>query len=96
MYSQAPSTADLMVHVARKIPTKWYDVGTLLHIETKTLEAFEKENTDQVRLFMKVFDQCKREQKVPFTWQTMISILEKLDENETATDLKKWLNGEIS
>ena len=94
VYSQAPSTADLMVHVARKIPTKWYQVGILLRIETTTLDTFEKEvaDHDQVRLCIKVFQQWEKEVKVPFTWETIVSILERLDEMKTAAELKEWLN----
>ena len=32
VYSQAPSSADLMTLIAKKIPTKWYEVGVLLDI----------------------------------------------------------------
>ena len=94
MYSQAPSTADLMLYVAQKIPTMWYRVGILLDVETTTLDTFEKEvaDHDQVRLCIKVFQQWKKEVKVPFTWETIVSILERLGEMKTATELKEWLN----
>ena len=94
VYSQAPSTADLMVYVARKIPTMWYQVGILLDIETTALDSSEKEITDQVRLFMKVFSQWKREQNVPFTWETIITALDTLGERKTAADIREWLTAE--
>ena len=94
VYSQAPSTADLMILVARKIPTKWYEIGVLLDIETPTLDSLETQTTDQVRLFMKVFNHWKQEGKVPYTWDTIISTLEKADDNDTATNIRKWLNKE--
>ena len=78
--------------VAKKVPTKWYEIGSLLDIETSTLAAFEKQNNDPVRLCMMVFDQWKREQKVPFTWETIISTLEEADENSTAAGIREWLN----
>ena len=93
---EAPSTAHLMIHVARKIPTKWYQVGIMLEIETATLDTLEVQITDPVRLFMKVFDQWKREEKVPFTWDTIISTLELLSEKKTTTEIKKWLNEQVS
>ena len=93
-YSQAPSTDDLMVHVACEIPTKWYQVGVLLKIKTSTLNTFEKEISDQVRLCIMVFEQWEKEQKVPFTWETIISTLEKLGEKKTAADIREWLNEE--
>ena len=55
--------ADLMIHVARKIPTKWFDVGIQLNIQIATLQAFEQQTRDRVRLFMEVFEQWKRECK---------------------------------
>ena len=83
-----------MVHVARKVPTQWYEVGIMLDIKISVLDTFVKEVADnnQVRLFMKVFEQWEKEQKVPFTWDTIINTLETLGENKTATELKEWLN----
>ena len=78
--------------VAKKIPTKWYEIGMQLEIEIPTLEGFEQQTSGQVRLYSKVFDQWKREQKVPFTWETIISTLEEADENSTATDIREWLD----
>ena len=78
--------------VAKKIPTKWYEIGMQLEIDIPTLERFEQQTSDQVRLYSKVFDQWKREQKVPFTWETIISTLEEADENSTATDIREWLD----
>ena len=81
-----------MVHVACKIPTKWYQVGILLEIKTSTLNTFEKEIFDQVRLCVMVFEQWEKEQKVPFTWETIITALDTLGENKTAAEIREWLN----
>ena len=78
--------------VAKKIPTKWYEIGMQLEIKVPTLEGFEQQTTNQVRLYSKVFDQWEKEQKVPFTWETIISTLEEADENSTATDIREWLD----
>ena len=83
-----------MTLVAKKIPTKWYEVGVLLDIETSTLDSLEIQTTDQVRLFIKVFNQWKREGKVPYTWDTIISTLEIAEENNTATNIRIWLDKE--
>ena len=64
----------LMTHIANELPTKWYIVGIQLLIETSTLDAFEEQ--DISRRFVKVFDQWKKEQKVPYTWNTIIAALE--------------------
>ena len=81
-----------MVHVACKIPTKWYQVGVLLDIETSTLDTFTAETKDQVHLFIMVFNQWKRQQEVPFTWETIITALDMLGEKKTAADIREWLN----
>ena len=80
-----------MVHVARKIPTMWYEIGILLDIEITTLNTFEAQSSSPVRLFMMVFEQWKKEQKVPFTWETIITALDTLGEKKTATDIREWL-----
>ena len=78
--------------VAKKIPTKWYEIGIQLEIDIPTLKTFTAQSNDQVQLWSMVFDQWKREQKVPFTWETIISTLEEADENSTATDIREWLD----
>ena len=89
--SQAPTTPNLMIHVAHKIPTKWHAVGIQLHIKNSTLESFEKQTNDPSRLYPKVFDQWEREQNVPYTWNTIIKVLDVIDEKKTATEIRKWL-----
>ena len=91
-YSQAPKIPKLMSLVAMKIPTKWYKIGIQLEIEISTLEAFEQQTSDQDRLYSKVFDQWRKEQKVPFTWETIIDTLEEADENSTAAGIREWLD----
>ena len=78
--------------VAKKIPTKWYEIGMQLEIEVSTLEAFEQQTSDQLRLYSKVFDQWRNKQKVPFTWDTIITALEEADENSTAAGIREWLD----
>ena len=75
--------ADLMTHVARKTPTKWYEVGIQLNIEIATLQAFEQQTRDQMRLFSAVFERWKKENKIPFTWEAIINALENVGENDT-------------
>ena len=78
--------------VAKKIPAKWYDIGIQLEIEISTLEAFEQQTSDQVRLYSKVFDHWRKEKKVPFTWETIINTLEEAEENSTAAGIREWLD----
>ena len=80
-----------MVHVAHKVPTKWYEIGILLKIETATLKTFEAQTNAPVRLSIMVFEQWEKEQKDPFTWETIITALNTLGEKKTATELEEWL-----
>ena len=77
--------------VAKKIPTKSYEIGIQLEIEIATLNTFAAQTNDPVRLWSMVFDQWKREQKVPFTWGNIISTLEEADENSTAAEIRELL-----
>ena len=92
-YFHAPKISKLMNLVAKKIPTKWYELGIQLEIDIATLNTFTAQTSDSIRLCMMVFDQWKREQKVPFTvWETIISTLEEADENSTAAGIREWLD----
>ena len=92
VFTQAPSTPNLMIHVARKISTNWYQLGILLHIETSTLKTFETQTNDPIRLCIMVFAHWEKEEKVPYTWETIITALTELEENKTVSKLKKWLD----
>ena len=81
-----------MLHVARKIPTIWYQLGILLHIETSILKTFETQTNDPIRLCIMVFEHWEKEEKVPYTWETIVTALTELEENKTASKLKKWLD----
>ena len=77
--------------VAKKIPTKWYELGIQLEISIATLDTFVAQTSDSVRLFMKVLEQWMKEQKIPFTWETIVTALDTLDEKKTAADIREWL-----
>ena len=83
--------ADLMTHVAKKTPAKWYEVGIQLNIGIANLQAFEQQTRDQMRLFSNVFIQWKKDNKIPFAWDTIITALENVGENDTVKDLREWL-----
>lgn len=62
-----------------------------MNIKTAVLNTFEAQTNNPVRLCIMVFEQWEKEQKVPFTWETIISTLEEADENSTAADIREWL-----
>ena len=57
IYSQEPEMRHLMSHVAKKTPTKWFEVGIQLEIETSTLKVFEEKFRDHTRCYSEVFDE---------------------------------------
>ena len=93
IYSQEPEMRHLMSHVAKKTPTKWFEVGIQLEIETSTLKVFEEKFRDPTRCYSEVFDEWKKEMKQPYTWYTMIDALEAVGERTLASDIREWLSG---
>ena len=59
-----------MTHVAHKIPTMWYEVGIQLAIKISTLDAFEEQTNKQNRLYVRVFEQWRKEEQVPYSWNS--------------------------
>ena len=86
------TVANLMKHVAAKLPAKWFAVGLQLGIEPSQLEGFETAigTKDQDRLWCKVSHQWKQEQKELYTWNTIISALDSVTEKETATQIREY------
>ena len=68
---------------AQKGPVKWFQVGIQLQIDMPILEAYEAEYSNQMRLFAKVFEHWRREEKLPYTWNTIIIALERVDKQRT-------------
>ena len=85
-----------MTHVAHKIPTMWYEVGIQLAIKISTLDAFEEQTNKQNRLYVRVFEQWRKEEQVPYSWNSIIRALEAVGERGTATELREWLNREAT
>ena len=84
-----------MTHVARKRPVKCFQVGIQLQIDIPILEAYDTEYSNHIRLFAKVFEQWRREETLPCTWNTIVTALERVDERRIATDIRQWLRIQI-
>lgn len=89
--SQVPEMCDLMTHVVYEAPIKWRQVGIQLRIKTATLNAFKAPNDDPTELYIQVFEQWEKEQKVPYTWTTIINALKAVKERKVANDIVEWL-----
>ena len=84
-----------MNHVADKTKVKWYQVGIQLKIDVITLNGYETQSSvcDPMRCYANVFVEWKRADKLPYTWATIIKVLESdaVSENDTASNVRKWL-----
>ena len=90
-YSEKPEMCDLMTHIAYEAPTRWRQVGLQLRIPIATLNGFKTQNDDPSELYIQVFEQWEREQKVPYTWRTMIKALKAVKEHRVTNDIIEWL-----
>ena len=90
---KSPVMKDLLSKVARRLPTKWFEIGIQLDLDLPTLEALEEQTSDHIRLYAKVFDHWKKEQNVPYTWSSIINALRAIEENKAAEDISEWLSG---
>ena len=59
------------------------------------LEAYDAEYSNHIRLFAKAFEQWRREETLPYTWNTIITALERVDERRIATDIRQLLRIQI-
>ena len=84
-----------MNRVADKTRDKWKQVGIQLMIETYKLNGYEKQSTDPMECYTKVFDEWERSQKLPYTWATILNALESdaVNERATARSIRDWLSG---
>ena len=92
---KSPELDDLMNHVAAKTQVKWYQVGIQLKIDVTTLKTYETQSSvcDPMRCYADMFVEWKRASKLPYTWATIIKVLESdaVSEKDTASSVRKWL-----
>lgn len=82
-----------MSQVAAKAEGKWFQVGIQLDIKPTTLEVFETQSKDPMRCYSNVFTMWNKEGKHPYTWATIIEVLETnaVKERKVAKELREWL-----
>lgn len=82
-----PNQAMFHSKVAMVIPGCWFGFGVQVDIDTAKLKDLEQEhNKDQEKCFMFVFSRWKslNPTRVPFTWKSVIQILQELKQNNVA------------
>ena len=89
--SSAPSHGDLMNLVAAVLPAKWRLVGVQLGLSTAKLDEIESHPPhDCKRFFSSVFSEWESQDTLPYTWATMVRVLQSpsVEENRVAEDIK--------
>ena len=90
--SSPPSTAAFLNKVATQIPAKWKLFAYNLNIDDDVLDEIElKHSRDPTECFMNVFRAWKKARSPPFTWATVIKVLQSpaVGEKKMAEDLKQ-------
>ena len=90
--SSPPSTAAFLNKVATRIPAKWKLFAYNLNIEDDALDEIElKHPQDPTECFMNVFRAWKKTRSPPFTWETVIEVLQSpaVGEQKMAENLKQ-------
>ena len=80
--------------VAMKIPSCWFEFGVQVGIRIAKLKDLEQtHNRNQGKCFLFVFDlwEALDPDEVPFTWNSVIQILRKLEQNKVAKTIAKQL-----
>ena len=89
--SSPPSTVEFLNKVAAKIPAKWRMFAFNVNIECNALDEIElKYRHLPTECFMHVFEIWKKSQSPPFTWETVIEVLQSpaVGESKMAKDIK--------
>ena len=90
---RTPTTPVTLKHlldfVAAEIPSKWKIFGIQLDIPNDILETYPSHNSTEC--FIQVFSTWKRNSSPPYTWETVINVLESrsINERSLAEEIRK-------
>ena len=90
--SSPPSTAAFLNKVAAQIPARWELFAYNLNIGHDAVAEIElKYPHDPTKCFMSAFSYWEKAQSPPFTWETVIEVLQSpaMGEKKMAEDLKQ-------
>ena len=72
-----------MDHIVSQIPHKWYEFGCALAITPPQMEEIkENHSSNGNRAFADVIQIWQTEEPYPFTWETLVMVLESSTVNE--------------
>ena len=89
-----PELSDLMNEVASKVPSKWKQISIQLELTPSDQECFMASSpNDPIQCFTSVFRVWKSRATRPYTWSTVIAVLEApaVDEMRLAQELRTKL-----
>lgn len=97
VYQDTPELKDLMNLIAAVKPAKWRLVGIQLGLEIGILDGIAAQLSRQYGLqecFREVLIEWKNRMPSPYTWMTIIDVLEtpSVGEMALAEEIKEWLN----
>lgn len=87
-----PKVSELMNDVAAKAPDQWKFFGTMLDIDAAVLNSFEAQHKAEPRAcYLDVFTQWKATTNHPYTWATVVEILESevIGKHDLAVEIKR-------
>lgn len=88
-----PDTMLFTKAVSSKIKTKWFAFGRCLEIPHGELKSWEMTNRGmQDVCFFEVLHYWENNEPQPFTWRTVLKVLESLHEHIVASNLKLELS----
>lgn len=88
----SPDQKEFTKLVVLNISSKWRTFGILLGIKNDTLNAVStRYDKIQEDCFHEVYSIWESETPSPFTWKTVIGILQEMGENKQVKEIKKHL-----
>ena len=87
-----PKVSELMNDVAAKAPDQWMNFGTMLDIDSSVLDSLKaRHNADPIACYRDVFTQWKAITTPPYTWETVVEILESglIERLDLAAEIKR-------
>ena len=69
--------------------TEWKSIGMQLHIRRSTLDCIEADKHERSERFAAMFECWYNNMEPPFTWETIIGALKKVEKERLAKELSE-------
>ena len=94
LFNTPPAMSVLMNRVAPNAASNWEKIGISLEIPYSDIKTISRNKTaDAVLCLAEVFDMWKKRGSPPYTWTTIISVLNAkiVGEVQLAKELEEWI-----